>query len=90
MGCHAGILAARSAALEVGAPLLEEGGHPLLLVLGREEEVEEAALVGERIGQAHLIGRVDRLLGQPQRERRLRGDLGRQRQRILDDTARPG
>ena len=38
---------AESAALELGRPLLEERGQALLRVLGREREVEEAALVVE-------------------------------------------
>ena len=71
--------------LEVRLALLQEGGHALLLVVRGEEQVEEAALVGERIGQAHLVRGIDRLLRQAQRDRRLRGDLGRQRQRVLDD-----
>ena len=80
-----GIAELHVSALELRVALLDEGRHPLLLVLGGEEEVEEAPLVGERIGQAHLVGGVHRLLGQSQRERRLRGDLRGQGQRILDD-----
>ena len=62
-------LRARSSAAEVRLALLQEGGHALLLVLRREEQVEEAPLVRQRVGQAHLVGRIDRLLRHPQRDR---------------------
>src|SRR4051812_3626374 len=43
-----------SAALEVGSPFLEEGGHSFLLVVRREEPGEVLRLEGERVAEVHV------------------------------------
>ena len=44
--------------------LLEEGGHPLALILGREREGEGVELAGEVAREVPLEGEVDDLLGE--------------------------
>src|SRR5438309_1534984 len=65
---------ATSPPLELGAPLLEEGVHAFLLVLGREQEVEVLAFGEEPLLERKLKGEIDRFLGQAERHR----GLGRQ------------
>jgi len=48
--------------LEVRRPLLDEGGHAFLLVLAREDRMEDAALEADTLGQCHLVAAVDALL----------------------------
>src|SRR5438309_6658414 len=55
--------------LELGAPLLEEGVHAFLLVLGREQEVEVLAFAEEPLLERKLKGEIDRFLGQVERHR---------------------
>ena len=62
-----------STVLEGGLALLDERGHPLLLVLGGEQRVEDASLEQDAFGQRGLVGAVDRLLRDHHgRERELR------------------
>ena len=58
------------AALELGRTLLEERGQALLRVLRGERQVERSPLVLEPERQRGLERAVDRLLGQPDRDRR--------------------
>lgn len=44
--------------LPVGLPLLDEGGHALLAVVGAEGHVEEALLGGQALLQGGLVGGV--------------------------------
>src|SRR3954466_2200919 len=55
--------------LEIGAPLLDEGGHALDPVLGGHPDLEQPALVLEPRGQACVVGGQHGLLGQPRRDR---------------------
>src|SRR5712692_7602368 len=68
-------------------PLLEEGPHPLLLVLGREQEVEAPPLPGQAFRQRRLEGLVHRLLGHAECQgrllRQLAGEPLRDRDRHL-------
>src|SRR2546423_3506130 len=66
-----------SSPLENRLALLQEGLHALLLVLGREQEVEVLPLHGQALGQRGLQRLVDRLLGQTRRDRCPRGNLPR-------------
>ena len=43
-------------------PLLDEGPHAFLLVLGGEERVEDAPLEADPLGQRRLVGAVDAFL----------------------------
>src|SRR4051794_13973933 len=63
-----------SAVAKGGLPLLDEGGHAFLLVLGRKESVEDAAFEFDALGQCGLEGTVHGLLRRSDRGRRERGD----------------
>src|SRR5882757_8631 len=52
-----------STSCEPGCPLLEESGHPLLLVVGREQGVERPPLEQQPLGKPHLQRPFDRLAG---------------------------
>src|SRR5690242_10801316 len=58
-----GPTATASAVLVVRLALLDEGGHALLAVLGRERRVEQAALEPHALGERRLERAVHRLLG---------------------------
>src|SRR5213080_2852567 len=62
------------AADEVGLALLEEGGHPLALVLGRERESEGVELPAEVALEITLESQVHDLLGGRDGPRRLGRD----------------
>ena len=49
--------------LEIRRPLLGEGAHALLLVFGREQRMEDAALEPHPFRERRLLGAVDGLLG---------------------------
>ena len=55
--------------LELGRSLLDEGAHAFLLVLGREQRMEDAALEAHAFGERRLVGAVDDLLGGVDRRR---------------------
>src|SRR6185503_7346039 len=58
--------------LEVRRPLLEEGLHPLLSVLGGKGEMERLPFRIETSRKRRLERLVDRLLGEPDSDRALR------------------
>src|SRR5688572_11882949 len=55
-------------------PLLDEGGHAFLLVLGAEQAMEQPALETDALGQAHLERGIDHFLGGDGGERGHAGD----------------
>ncbi len=50
--------------LKSGLPLVDEGLHAFLLILRREQRVEDAALEADALGERHLERAQDRLLRQ--------------------------
>src|ERR1051326_5295335 len=67
----------RSAVLESGLALGNKGGHALLLILGCEGRMEEAALEAHALGEGRLEGAIDRLLDHHRnRARQLADALG--------------
>lgn len=50
--------------LKDGGSLVDEGGHALLLVLGREGGSEDPPLEADSLGEGELKGNVDGLLGE--------------------------
>src|SRR5215471_3490314 len=73
----------RLLALPLRLALLQEGRHAFLLVVGRKEEGEEAFFIVERGLQRRVEAREDRLLDESGGDGSLRGDLARQRLRLL-------
>src|SRR5262245_1420712 len=74
--------------LELGLALLDERAHALLLVLGREERVEEPALEEDPFRERHLVGAVHRLLRHHHRWRRVLADRGRGGERLVEERRR--
>src|SRR5688500_16512949 len=71
------ILAISSQLLAAGPfrrPLLDEGGHAFLLVVGSEQPVEQPPLEANALGEAHFERGVDHFLGCDRGERRHAGD----------------
>src|SRR6476661_4030657 len=56
--------------LPIARPLLDEGGHAFLLVLGPEQAVEQPALEADALSERHLERRIDHFLDRNRRERR--------------------
>src|SRR5438067_5719504 len=52
----------KSAVLESGLALADEGRHALFLILGRERRVKQAPLEAHALGERRLKGAIDRLL----------------------------
>mmetsp|Transcript_8271 Transcript_8271/g.24869 ORF Transcript_8271/g.24869 Transcript_8271/m.24869 type:complete len:318 (-) Transcript_8271:108-1061(-) len=48
---------------EIGLALLQERGHPLLLIVGSEQRVKQPPFELETLGQSHLVRRIHGLLG---------------------------
>ena len=71
-------------AFELGLALLEERVQALLGVLGREGQVEQAALVLEAELERALVSPVDAFLGEARRDRGFRRDLLRERLRLVE------
>src|SRR5579863_9020962 len=63
-----------SAVAEGGLLLGDKGRHPLLLVLGGESRMKQAALEAHAFGERRLEGAVDRFLDHHRDRRRQRGD----------------
>src|SRR6266567_8004108 len=63
-----------SPVLEARRPLLNEGRHPFLLVLGREQRMEHAPLEAHAFGERNLEGAVDGFLGDHDGRKRHRRD----------------
>src|SRR5581483_2794668 len=70
-----------------GLALLDEGGHPLLLVLAREELREGLGLVGQRRGEVALQRAVREFLRPGEDERALRGEQTRELERLRHQLA---
>src|SRR4051794_27146513 len=64
--------------LRLAGALLEEAGHPDLLVLGTEQSGEQRGLEPEAVGEAHVQAVIHRLLGGPERDRRTVDELPRE------------
>src|SRR5690606_39109624 len=75
-----------SAVLERRLSLLHEGGHALLLVLGREQRVEDPPLEQDPLGQGGLVGAIDRLLEDHDRRQRVGGDYRGSFQRLVEQA----
>ncbi|MPL85440.1 hypothetical protein SDC9_31408 [bioreactor metagenome] len=71
-----------SAVAELRFALFEEGRHALLLVLGREQRVEDAALEMHALGEGGLVGAVDAFLHHHRAHQRFLGDLVRRGHRV--------
>ena len=65
---------ARFLILPLRLALLDEGFHAFLLIVGREQRVEDAPLEHHAFRQPRLEGAVDRLLGRQHRRQRHIGD----------------
>src|SRR5438093_6657097 len=76
--CSTAWVTSTSPSFERGLSLLEESAHALFLVFGSEQEVEVLALDQQPFVERGLERLVDGLLGQPDRQRRLLGQLPRQ------------
>ena len=55
----------------VGLPLLSEGSHALLLILGSECSLEDASLKEQTLRESHFVCHVHTLFGHCDRRRRL-------------------
>src|SRR6202165_3778708 len=73
-----------SSSSEYALSFLEEGAHALLLVFGREQEVEALALRREAVRKRPLESLQHGFLRHPDRERRFLGDLAGHALRDLD------
>src|SRR5690349_17090026 len=78
------IFAITLASLPVARPLVDEGGHAFLLVLGPEQAVEQPTLETDALAERDFESGVDHFLGRDCGERRHRSDCLGGLERFVD------